>query len=234
LSTLEESSAGRVNWLARSSALVVSLLVHTALFLWLLTSNLAGDEVVLPSAPLMLVELVKIPPPPPPPPPPEIKNDVKPDKKPLPKRAAAKAAPPKEDPGPPAHEISTKDDEWVAPRVNNNKSFVIGARRVPSDYAEKVKSQVVANTEYPADAVYKPPKNYKGDLKDFRQQCVVDYEITVDRNGNMLSYKYEPCGNAKLDAAADAGLRKSGPFPPPPNLGAESYVIYGTQIFRVK
>jgi protein TonB len=218
-------------WLWRAVALALSLILHAALLQWLLAADIAGDGAALPSLPAIPIELVKIPPPPPPPP--EVKPDIKPDKKPLPKRQTARAVP-KQDPGPPVHEISTKEDEWVAPRVNNNKSFVIGARRVPSDYADKVKSQVISNMEYPEDAVYKAPKNYKGDPKDLRQQCVVDYEVTVDRNGNMLSFKIDPCGNPKLDAAAEAALRKSGPYPPPPDLGAESYVIYGSQIFRVR
>lgn len=218
--------------LARSISFGVSLAAHTALLLWLLTANLAGNEVILSNAPVMAVELVRIPPPPPPPPP-DIKSDVKPDKKPLPKRASKQAAK-IVDPGPPAHEISTKDDEWVAPRVNNNKSFVIGARRAPSDYAEKVKNQVISNMQYPTDAYYKAPRNYKGDMKVLQQQCMISYEITVDKNGNMVSYKFDRCGTDKLDAAAEQALKNSGPFPPPPNQGAETYVIYGREIFRTK
>ena len=213
-------------------SVTVSLLLHSTLLVWLLSVNIAGNEVMLPSTPVIAIELVKIPPPPPPPPPPDIKTEVKPEKKPQPKRASP-VAPKHEEPGPPVHEISTKDDEWVAPRVNNNKDFVIGARRAPSDYADKVKAQVVSNIDYPEDALFKVPRNYKGDLKDLRQQCRVAYEITVDRNGKMVSYKFEPCGSTKLDAAVGAGLQKSGPFPPPPDQGAESYVIYGVKIFRL-
>jgi periplasmic protein TonB len=211
---------------------VVSLSMHIALFAWLLTANLAGDEVILPSAPPIAIELVKIPPPPPPPPP-DVKTDAKPDKKPLPKRASKPSAP-KQEPGPPVHEISTRDDEWVAPRVNNNRSFVIGARRAPSDYAERVKNRVIANMQYPADAYYKAPRNYKGDMKALQQQCMISYEVTVDRQGNMVSYKFDRCGNDKLDAAAETALKNSGPYDPPPNLGAETYVIYGREIFRTK
>ena len=203
--------------------------MHAALLMWLLTANLAGNEVILPSAPPIPIELVKIPPPPPPP---EVKNDAKPDKKLQPKRASKPA--PKQEPGPPVHEISTNDDDWVAPRVNNNKGFVIGARRAPSDYAERVKNRVIANMQYPTDAYYKAPRNYKGDMKALQQQCMVSYEITVDKNGNMVSYKFDRCGNDKLDAAAEAALKNSGPYDPPPNLGAETYVIYGREIFRTK
>jgi protein TonB len=204
--------------------------MHTALLLWLLSANLAGEEVILPNAPPIPIELVRIPPPPPPPP--DTKSDAKPEKKPVPKPASKRM--PKEQAGPPVHEISTRDDEWVAPRVNNNKGFVIGARRAPSDYAEKVTGQVISNMRYPTDAYYKVPRGFKGDMKDLQQQCMVSYEITVDRQGNMVSYKFDRCGNDKLDAAAEAALKGSGPFPPPPNQGAETYVIYGREIFRSK
>lgn len=202
---------------------------HAGLLFWLLSANLAGEPPRRETSPLA-VELVKLPPPPPP-----KEEPREPEKpKPLKHRPAHSVPLPPLQAGPPVHEISTNDDEWVAPRVNSNKAWSNVGRRVPPDYAEKVKAQVIANMEYPEDALYALPRNYKGDLKPFRQQCRIGYEITVDSKGNMLSYKFDPCGNEKLDAAADAALRKSGPFPPPPDQGAQSYVIYGVQIFRLK
>ncbi|CAG4885161.1 conserved protein of unknown function [Georgfuchsia toluolica] len=220
-----------MKWLERSGSFVVSLLVHTALLLWLLSANLAGEPPQpQPSVPIA-VELVKLPPRPLPPkeePREPVKAKARKQEQ-QPERAPK--LPPVEA-GPPAHEISSNDDEWVSPRVNSNKSFSNVSRRVPPDYAEKVKSQVIANTEYPEDAVYKKQRGDKG--PPVRQQCRVAYEIIIDRNGNKLSYKFDPCGSDKLDAAANAALSKSGPFPPPPDTGAESYVIYGVQIFRLK
>jgi protein TonB len=216
--------------LDRSGSLVVALLAHTALLLWLLSANLAGDPVHQEAAPIA-VELVKLPPSPPPQEPPQKPESRQPPEQKRPMRAVP--LPPIEA-GPPVHEISANDDEWVAPRVNENKEFSNGGGRAPSDYAEKVKEQVIAKMEYPPDALYKPPRYYRGDLNAYRQQCRIAYEITVDRSGNRVSYKFERCGIAKLDAAADAALSKSGPFPPPPDLGAETYVIYGVQIFRLK
>lgn len=222
-----DSAAG---WWERSGALAFSLLAHTALLLWLLSANLAGEPAHQEPLPLA-VELIKLPPPPPPKEEPKEPEKVKPIKREQPKRALR--LPPVEA-GPPVHEISTSDDDWVAPRVNSNKGYSNVGRRVPPDYAEKVKGQVIANMEYPEDALYKLPRNYRGDLRPYRQECRVAYEITVDRQGNKVSYKFDPCGNEKLDAAANAALGKSGPFPPPPDLGAETYVIYGVQIFRLK
>lgn len=225
MSRVVESASG---WLERSGALLFSLAAHAALLMWLLSANLAG-EVAQQRIESMPVELVKLPPPPPP-----KEEPKKPEKiKPLKQKQPARSVPlPPVVAGPPVHEISTDDDEWVAPRVNENKGFSAVGRRVPPDYAEKVKSQVIANMEYPEDAVYKVVRGQKG--PPARQQCRVAYEITVDRQGNMVKYSLDPCGNEKLDAAANTALSKSGPFPPPPDLGAETYVIYGVQIFRLK
>ncbi|MFY9326633.1 MAG: TonB family protein [Georgfuchsia sp.] len=220
-----------MKWLERSGSFVVSLLVHAALLLWLLSANLAGEPPQPQNYSPIAVELVRLPPRAPP----KEEPGKEPEKaklqkqKPQPERALK--LPPVEA-GPPAHEISTNDDEWVAPRVNNNKGWSNVTRRVPPDYAEKVKGQVISKMDYPEDAVYPVERGQKG--PPVRQQCRVAYEITVDRNGNMLSYKYDRCGHDKLDAAAEAALQKAGPFPPPPDTGAEKYVIYGVQIFRLK
>lgn len=92
----------------------------------------------------------------------------------------------------------------------------------PPDYAEKVKTRVNAAIVYPADA------------KRFLQQCWVEYTLTVDRNGNMLNYRIENCGDDRLDAAAQAALIKGGPYPPPPDSGAASYEIHGALVFTLQ
>lgn len=214
----------------RAGALALSIAVHAALLMWLLSANLAGEPTAAEKTPALPVELVKLPSPPPPPQE-EVKQVEK--AKPAKQKAAARSVPlPPVEAGPPAHEISSNDDEWVAPRVNNNTGWSNVTRRAPPDYAEKVKSQVIAHMDYPTDAVYKAARGQKGPPP--RQQCRVAYEVTVDRNGNMLSYKIDPCGSDKLDAAARTALEKSAPFPPPPDTGAEKYVIRGVQIFRLQ
>lgn len=216
-------------WLQRTGAFAFSIAAHAALLTWLLSANLAGESTPPAAKPALPVELVKLPPPPPP------KQEVKePEKaKPAKQKTPARSVPlPPVQAGPPVHEISTNDDEWVAPRVNSNTGWSNVTRRAPPDYAEKVKAQVIAHMDYPEDAVYKRMRGDKG--PPARQQCRVAYEITIDRNGNMLSYKIDPCGSDKLDAAARTALEKSAPFPPPPDTGAEKYVIRGVQIFRLQ
>jgi protein TonB len=92
----------------------------------------------------------------------------------------------------------------------------------PSDYADRVKSQIIAAKEYPVEARKK------------LQECFVSYTLTVDRNGNMLAYTIDPCGNALLDAAVRDAIAKAAPFPVPPDMGAERYDIHGSLVFRLK
>ncbi|WP_304638934.1 TonB family protein [Pseudomonas sp.] len=94
-----------------------------------------------------------------------------------------------------------------------------------------MKGQVIAGLQRPDGAVYAPPPGYKGDPNDFKRQCFIPYEITVDASGRMLSFEIDRCGDELLDAAAEQAIRAAGPFPPPPNQGATRYVIYGNAIF---
>ena len=223
-------------WLARCGALLLSLVAHGALLAWLLTATLGGESVSSSARPI-LVELTRPPPPPPPPPQPPKETPRQPERK-----LAAPAKPlPSQPPapviqsGPPVHEFATNDNDWVAavPGEGSGRGAG-GARRVPPDYAVKVKSRIIAKLDYPQDAVYEAPRNFKGDPKVLKRQCTVPYEIVVDRNGRMISHHLDPCGDDLLDAAAEAALLKAGPFPPPPDLGADQYVIYGSANFRVQ
>ncbi|MBF78343.1 MAG: hypothetical protein CMK86_10635 [Pseudomonadales bacterium] len=101
----------------------------------------------------------------------------------------------------------------------------------PSGYADTVKGRVTAQLRRPAGSVYKPPPGYRGDPEDFKRQCYIPYEITVDERGQMVAFEIDPCGDAALDQAAEQAIRQAGPFPPPPGGGAGRYTIYGTAIF---
>ncbi|MDD2743194.1 MAG: TonB family protein [Rhodocyclaceae bacterium] len=227
------SPAGSV---LRFGTLTFSLLVHLGLAWWLVVVNLAGHSASQAASPAISIELVRLVPeqklaPE------EIKEQVKVHPKSvkgeIPKVREARPLDRRDVSGPPVHDISTGSDEWVMP-VEGAPDPVLSSRRAPSGYADKVKGLVVANMQYPADALYEAPRRYKGDLRLLQQQCRIPYEITVDRNGNVLSYKFERCGNGKLDAAAEEALKKTGPFPPPPDQDSENLVIYGVQIFRTK
>lgn len=132
---------------------------------------------------------------------------------------------------PPEHSFTSNDDEWVIPMQAEGSGN--GARRVPIDYADKVKAGITGNMYYPPEAVYAAPRGFRGDRRVLIRQCTIPYEIVIDRNGRMISHRIEPCDDNLLDAAAEAALLKAGPFPPPPDMGAEQYVIYGSANFRV-
>lgn len=225
-------------WGVRLLVVMLSLGLHGVLVLWLLDSRFSHP--VSPVREAIAVELVALPEPEPEPlPEPEPEPEPLPEpvptpqperqSRPAPRPAAAAPAAPSRPSGPPVHSFGA-NQEWAAPPAPT-ASAPVRSRPVPAGYADTVKGQVTARLRRPEGAVYKPPPGYKGDPNDFKRQCYIPYEITVDASGRMLSYEIDRCGDELLDAAAEQAVRNAGPFPPPPNQGAERYVIYGTAIF---
>lgn len=215
----------------RLAALALSLLFNAAVVLAVLQVRFAG----LPASPPPFeLELVIEPaPPPPPPPPPE-------EKKPTPKapvrvarQAADKLAKPEQkvqaptDPGPPVHFLDPAGEVAEGSgAIGGGSGKQSGAARrgmhVPSDYAERVKSRIIAARTYPAEA------------KQKLQECFVSYTLSVDRNGALLTYDIDRCGHPLLDQAARDAIAQGAPYPVPPDLGAERYDIHGSLVFRLK
>jgi protein TonB len=160
------------------------------------------------------------PPTPPTPPPPAAVAPPKPPP-PAPVHRAAKPAPAElhAEPGPPVHFFAPNGSAPPSslPSGNGAGGFV---QHAPSDYADRVNARIVAARTYPAEAKLK------------HRECVIPYRVTVDRQGNLLSYKIDPCNDPEINAAAEAAIKKAAPYDPPPFAGAEQYVIYHTQIFH--
>lgn len=225
-------------WPIRLLVIGLSILLHGALVFWLMGSRFSHPMV--PQTQVVAIELVSPVEPEPEPalepePEPEPEPVVEPEPAPQPQAVVRKPAPvppaaPKPS-GPPVHSFGANQD-WAAPATAPvEPAGAARGRPVPSGYADTVKGRVTARLQRPEGSVYKPPPGYKGDPNDFKRQCYIPYEITVDANGHMLSYEIDRCGDELLDAAAEQAVRGAGPFPPPPNQGAEKYVIYGTAIF---
>ena len=235
-------------WGARLLVVAASVAMHGALIAWLMGSRI-GHPLPPPAEPIA-VELVAAPvvepepepivepeplPEPEPEPEPEPIVEAEPEPEPEtapepPRVASTPAPPPARSSGPPVHSFGA-NDEWAAPPAVPQASETVRSRPVPAGYADTVKSRVTANLRRPEGSVYKPPPGYKGDPNDFKRQCYIPYEITVDGTGSVVSYEIDRCGDELLDAAAEQAVRNAGPFPPPPNQGADKYVIYGTAIF---
>jgi protein TonB len=233
-----------VNWPIRLLVILVSLVLHGALLVWLLS--------VSPSQPLpeqpqpIAVQLVEVPvvvpepEPEPEPPEPEPIAELPPEPEPpqpVKPPVVKKVAPPPrapvkstKAPGPPVHAFGANND-WAAPPVPAPTQSSNRARPVPAGYADTVKNRVIANLKRPEGAVYKMPAGSNVDPNDLKRKCFISYEITLDSAGKMLSYEIDRCGDPLLDAAAEQAVLKAGPFPPPPNQGAARYTVYGTAIF---
>ena len=221
-------------WKARSITLLAVISIHVLFMLWLLTLRPhAFRSLHREMVDVAAVFLVQLPPPPPPPPEAtkaEPANTTKQSAKATLSKSESELKIEADD-GPPKHGMGGVD--W-ANTISTPAAAPPGPRRVPSDYADKVKARVVANLVRPDGAMFKAQSGDKTDAKNLQRQCTIPYEITVDREGKVLSFKIESCGDKLLDAAAEAALQKSGPFPPPPNSGASTYVIYGSANFRAQ
>lgn len=235
-------------WTVRLLVVVLSVVLHGALIIWLVGSRFSHP--LLPETTPVAVEMVVIPvepvaaPEPEPEPEPQPEPEPEPEpvampapapeppSRPVPPRPARQPepAPPARPSGPPVHTFGD-NEQWAAPPSVAPSAEPVRSRPVTAAYADTVKGRVTENLRRPEGAVYKPPPGYKGDPNDFKRQCYIPYEITVDGNGRVLSYEIDPCGDELLDTAAEQAVRNAGPFPPPPNQGADSYVIYGTAIF---
>ncbi len=94
------------------------------------------------------------------------------------------------------------------------------APRAPSDYGD----QVAARVNGAGTGAASGPKT--------NQDCLINYQITIDKRGNLLSYKIEPCTSALVNATAEARIKAAAPYPPPPDTGATTYTIYRSQVFH--
>lgn len=120
------------------------------------------------------------------------------------------------------------EQEWISPTAVDTGPV---ARRAPPEYAEKVKSRVISQVIYPRNALYPPPRGFKGDPRILMRECTIPYELVVDRQGRIISYDLDPCQDELLVPAAEAAILQGQPYPPPPD-GAEQYRIYGSINFK--
>ena len=66
---------------------------------------------------------------------------------------------------------------------------------------------------------------------DRRNTCVVNYTVSVGRDGSLAGLSIDPCAVPEINAAAEAAIRAAAPFPAPPDLGAARTSVHGTLVF---
>lgn len=67
---------------------------------------------------------------------------------------------------------------------------------------------------------------------DRRNTCVINYTVTVARDGSLAGLSIDPCAVPEINTAAAAAIRAAAPFPPPPDLGATRTDVHGILIFK--
>jgi periplasmic protein TonB len=67
---------------------------------------------------------------------------------------------------------------------------------------------------------------------DHRNTCVINYTVSVARDGSLANFSIDACAVPEINQAAQNAIRAAGPFPLPPDLGAAHYDVHGTLIFH--
>jgi protein TonB len=67
---------------------------------------------------------------------------------------------------------------------------------------------------------------------DRRNTCVINYTVTVARDGSLAGMSIDACAVPEINAAAAAAIRAAAPFAAPPDLGAARTDVHGSLIFR--
>ncbi|HVJ56034.1 MAG TPA: hypothetical protein VM689_26475 [Aliidongia sp.] len=121
------------------------------------------------------------------------------------------------DSGPPVHFFTGTGS---GPQSLPTTGVTAYAPRAPSNYGDQVGARIGGGAGGEASG----PKT--------NQDCLINYQVTIDRHGNLLSYKIDPCTSALVNAVAEARIKAAAPYPPPPDTGAAQYTIYRSQIFH--
>ena len=104
--------------------------------------------------------------------------------------------------------------------VATSSSGGAGVRAALGDFAAGVKARILARKVQPVLA------------KELRNTCLINYTVSIDKAGHMLSYTIAPCTVAAINEAARAAVAGAGPFPPPPDLGATHTEVHGSLVFE--
>jgi protein TonB len=89
-----------------------------------------------------------------------------------------------------------------------------------ADFEAAVKQKILAGKRQP------------GLAWDRRNTCVVNYTVNVSRAGAISGFTIAPCAVPEINQAARDAIQAAAPFPVPPDLGAATYAVHGTLIFR--
>ena len=132
----------------------------------------------------------------------------------------ARARPAKVLPAPPSHFGSAGAQSGLGLDLSSpgggggNGTGSIGA------YDDAVKQRIQATKTYPPG------------IPDMWNECVVEYQVTVGRSGQLLKYELYGCDDPFLDSAARAAILMAAPFPVPPDFGGAQYTIFGSLVFK--
>jgi protein TonB len=122
--------------------------------------------------------------------------------------------------GPPTSHFGAATEAGLGIDIGARAGGGAGSRGSLAAFEAAVRRQVLAGKRQPVLAW------------DRRNTCVVNYRVSVSRAGAIAGFTIDPCAIPEINEAARAAIRAAAPFPPPPDLGAPSYEVHGSLIFR--
>jgi protein TonB len=209
----------------RAATLGAVILLHLAFVALLVTQSGAMVYLVRPE---MLTRVIPSSTPKPPKPP-EIKPQLPPILMPVPIPEVNLPPPPTQSSapraiirvGPPvAHFGAANGDAGLGLDVATTSGGGVRGRGSLGDFEAAVKRAVLRRKVQPALAW------------DRRNTCVINYTVSVARDGSLAGLSIDACAIPEINDAARNAIREAAPFPPPPDLGAATYDVHGTLIFH--
>jgi len=210
----------------RAATLAAVVLLHLA-FVALLVTQSGAITYLVPAA--MLTRIIPSATPKPPPPP-EIRPKLPPILMPVPIPEVNVTPPPSAQTSAPraiirvgpqvAHFGTASDDAGLGLDIATTASGGARGRGSLGDFEAAVKRAVLRRKVQPSLAW------------DRRNTCVVNYTVSVARDGSLAALSIDPCAIPEINDAARTAIRAAAPFPPPPDLGAPTYDVHGTLIFH--
>ena len=128
---------------------------------------------------------------------------------------------------PPVPHFNQSTDSGLGLDLGAPSSGNSNGRALLTGFDDAVKHRIEAEKTYPPGMA-----PYEG--MTFWNECIVNYRVTVDRYGDLLSYKLYGCGNPFLDSATRAAILMASPFPVPPDFGGNRFDVYGSLVFKQK
>ena len=120
---------------------------------------------------------------------------------------------------PPAGHFAASTDTGLGLDVGTVAGGGAGSRGTLAGFEDLVRRRIVAGKRQPDLAWNR------------RNTCVVGYKVHIGTDGRLSGFSIDSCAVPEINEAARAAIQQAA-YPRPPELGASSYEVHGSLVFR--